>query len=280
MLTPSIPTYIANETIYAGSRVKFVAGSVVKVELADAGDVEIGTAILHSGAEYVAAGYGVSINLIGNPGGRTLRAAGAVTAGATLYRAADGKVDDSGSGDAVAIATESAAADGDWIDALWIPATSAAGSGTADGLGNIRVARATFDPSANAGERTIAAHGLGVTLPDNAIIIGVGIDVVTTFTSATDAATIALHAESANDMLSAIAISAATNMWDAGQHAGLPGIPNLGADAAHDSQAEVAALIAATFVKLTAARELTATVAVEALTAGKAVIFVHYTIGG
>ena len=102
----------------------------------------------------------------------------------------------------------------------------------------------------------------------------------TTFTSATDAGTVALHAEAANDILAAIAINDATNMLDAGIHAGKPGIPNLGADAAHDSQVEHAALIAATCVKLTAARELTATVAVEALTAGKAVILVPYVIGG
>ena len=35
----------------------------------------------------------------------------------------------------------------------------------------MRVARATFDPSLTAGQRTIAAHGLGVTIPDNAIVV-------------------------------------------------------------------------------------------------------------
>ena len=280
MLTPQIPTYIANETIYAGSRVKFVTGSVIKVELADAGDTEIGTAILHSGAEFVVAGYGVSVNLIGNPGGRTLRAGGAFAAGATLYRSADGKVDDSGSGDAVAIATESADADGDFVDALWIPATSAAGNGSNDGLSNVRLARATFDPSSVAGQRTIAAHGLGVTIPANAVILGFIYDVSTTFTSGTDAATVAFSLEGANDLLAAIAISDATNVLDAGRHAGKPGYPNFGADAAHDTQPEVAALFASTFLKTTADREITATVAAEALTAGKATLFVLYAIGG
>lgn len=278
MLTPANPSYIANETIYAGSRVKFISGSVVKVELADAGDAEIGTAILHGGQEYVAAGYPITINLIGNPGGRTFRASAAITAGDTIYRAADGKVASSGSGDAIGIAAESAAADGDFIDGIVQPATSAAGSGTADGLVNVRLARATFDPSANSGERTIGAHGLGVTLPDNAIITRAWFDVVTTFTSATDAGTIAFMAEGAGDLQAALAISDARNMFDAGIHAGLPGHPNLGADAAHDSAVEVAALFAATNIKLTAARELTATVAVEALTAGKAVLFVEYVI--
>jgi hypothetical protein len=150
------------------------------------------------------------------------------------------------------------------------------------GLATKYVATAIFDTAAldssGAANTTIAAHGLGVYIPTKAIITRFWWDVVTTFTSATDAATIAYKAQSANDLLSAIAISDASNVHDAGIHAGLPGFPNLGADAAHDSQVEVAALFAATFVKMTAERELTATVAVEALTAGKSVLFVEYYI--
>lgn len=139
---------------------------------------------------------------------------------------------------------------------------------------------AKFDPSGDSTMRTIAAHGLGVFLPAGAVLIGAFVDVITTFTSATDAATIALATlQSANDIVSALAISDATNIWDAGLHAGKIGYPNFGADAAHDSQVEVAALFAASFLKLTARRELTATVAVEALTAGKANIYVAYLPG-
>jgi len=150
------------------------------------------------------------------------------------------------------------------------------------GLGTRYIATAIFDTAATdssgAANTTIAAHGLGVYIPTKAVIIRFWYDVVTTFTSATDAATIAYKAQSANDLLSAIAISDATNVHDAGLHCGLPGYPNLGADAAHDTQVEVAALFAATMIKMTAERELTATVAVEALTAGKAVLFVEYVI--
>jgi hypothetical protein len=124
------------------------------------------------------------------------------------------------------------------------------------------VARATFDPSANTGERTIGAHGLGVTIPDNAIIIGGFIEVLTTFTSATDAATIALHTQSAGDLRAAVAISTGTS-WDAGFQAIIP----------KNNTPE------STGIKLTAAREITATVAVEALTAGKCDIFVEYVEG-
>jgi hypothetical protein len=145
-----------------------------------------------------------------------------------------------------------------------------------------KVAVAIFDTaaldSAGVANTTIAAHGLGVYLPAKAVITKFMFDVVTTFTSATDAATIAYKAQSANDLLSALAISDAQNIHDAGVHGGLPGFPNLGADAAHDTQVEVAALFAATAIKLTAEREITATVAVEALTAGKAVLFVEYYV--
>jgi hypothetical protein len=140
------------------------------------------------------------------------------------------------------------------------------------------LAVATFNPSANTGERTVAAHGLGVYLPTKAIITNVFVDVVTTFTSATDAGTIALHAQAADDIVAAVAISTAGDVWDAGIHGSKIGYPNFGADAAHDSAVEVAALFAGSMLKLTAAREITATVAVEALTAGKANIYVSYVL--
>lgn len=149
------------------------------------------------------------------------------------------------------------------------------------GLSTPFVATAIFDPSANSGERTVAAHGLGVYIPDNAIITRAWYDVVTTFQSTAggaDKATIALHAQAADDIVAAIAIEDGTNVWDAGIHGSKIGYPNLGADAAHDSAVEVAALFAGTHLKLTAERELTATVAVAALTAGKLVLFVEYVI--
>lgn len=140
----------------------------------------------------------------------------------------------------------------------------------------MEVAVATFDPSANTGQRAIAAHGLGVFIPAKAVVTKVLVDVVTTFTSANDSATIALSAQDANDIVSAIAISAAGDVWDAGVRGSKIGFPNFGADAAHDSALKVAALFAGTAVKTTAERELTATVAVQALTAGKATIYCEY----
>ena len=131
-----------------------------------------------------------------------------------------------------------------------------------DGLIRYGVARATFDPSANAGERTIAAHDLGVTLPDNAIVIGGFVDVITTFTSGTDVGTVAISVEGANDIVSAIAINDGGNPWDAGKQAIIP----------------KANTPESTGVKTTAARAITATVAVEELTAGKLVLFLLYVV--
>lgn len=122
-----------------------------------------------------------------------------------------------------------------------------------------RTARYVFDPSARTTDRTIGAHAMeGDALPNNAVITRVIYDVKTTFTSATDAATIALRANAANDIVSAVAISDAGNPWDSGVH--------------------ISAVIetAATMIKLTADRVPLATVAVEALTAGKLIMHVEY----
>ncbi len=130
------------------------------------------------------------------------------------------------------------------------------------GLNVSRVCIGLFDPSTNAGERTIAPHLISVALPAKAIIKQFYYQVLTTFTSATDAATIALSVEGANDLVSAIAISNGANPWDAGNM--VAGIP-VGT--------------AATMVKTTVARQITATVAVEALLTGKMYIYADYVQG-
>src|SRR4051812_30023957 len=73
------------------------------------------------------------------------------------------------------------------------------------------IAVATFDTavtdSAAVSNKTVASHGLGVYLPTKAIITRAWTDVITTFTSATSAATIALTMESAGDLVVGIAIN-------------------------------------------------------------------------
>ncbi len=129
----------------------------------------------------------------------------------------------------------------------------------ADGLSRVRVASATYDFAEHGG--AISAIGLGVTLPDNAIILDGMVDVITTLTTAGgDAGTIALHAEGADDIVTAIAVSDGTNPWDAGLRA----IKQLGTST--------------TATKLTAAREITATIGGQAVTAGKFVVFLRYVL--
>jgi hypothetical protein len=124
-----------------------------------------------------------------------------------------------------------------------------------------RVCIGLFDASGDVGNRTIAAHNASVDLPAKAIVTRVYSEVITTFTSATDAATIALSIEGAGDVKAALAISNGANFWDAGLHDCLQ------------------AGAAANFIKLTAARKIVATVAVEALTAGKMAIYAEYILG-
>lgn len=127
-----------------------------------------------------------------------------------------------------------------------------------DGLQIAKTARATYDFDVDGG--AIGAIGLGVKLPPNAIVKSSFIDVIKTCTSGTDAATIAIDSEGAGDVVAAVAISVGTP-WDAGLQTA---IQNGG--------------LKANMVKTTAEKELTATVAVEALTAGKFHVYVEYVI--
>jgi hypothetical protein len=141
-----------------------------------------------------------------------------------------------------------------------------------------KIAKVSFDPSGDSTVRGIASHNLKLALPDNAIITNAWYDVTTTFTSATDAATIALTVNSAGDLKAAIAISAAGDVYDAGIRGCLPG-SYAERTVAGDTAVLDAASKAASYIKLTAVREVVATVAVEALTAGKLDLFIEYVVG-
>lgn len=106
----------------------------------------------------------------------------------------------------------------------------------------------------------IGAITLKAKIPAGAIVFGGFTEVLTTLTSATDAATGALHIEGANDLKSAVAISDAANPWDAGRVALVP------------------VFSAATTKKTTAERNVIFTIAVEALTAGKFAVHILYVM--
>jgi hypothetical protein len=75
-------------------------------------EAEIGTAILHCGKDSYADGTAVGVKLLAEAGGRHVIAAGAIVKGASLLRAANGKVDDGGAGTEIGlVALEDAAAD-------------------------------------------------------------------------------------------------------------------------------------------------------------------------
>jgi hypothetical protein len=100
------------------------------------------------------------------------------------------------------------------------------------------------------GGKAIGTHDLGIDLPAGAVLLYSHYEVITTFTSATDAATIALTAGSGT-IKGAVAISNGANPWDDGLK-----------DGAHTWAASAAQ-------KLSAVGAINAVVAVEALTAGK-----------
>lgn len=141
----------------------------------------------------------------------------------------------------------------------------------------VKTLRATFNPSADSTKRGIGTYTLAG-IPTKAVVTKVWYEVITTFTSATDAATLALSIKDADDVVAAVAISDGSNPWDASRKGTKIGYPNLGADAAHDSQAEVNALVLGTWIKTTAKSKLQVAVAVEALTAGKLNVFAEYVI--
>lgn len=130
-------------------------------------------------------------------------------------------------------------------------------------MGAIKVEKQILKCEFNGTEQAdIAAHKIGV-LPAGATITQAWIDVDTTFTSATDAATIALgYTGAAGAFDAAVAISAATD-WDAA-------VPRVSVGAADGAVGN--------FVVVATDVEVLATVAVEDLTGGKGYLYIEYFV--
>lgn len=137
----------------------------------------------------------------------------------------------------------------------------------AAGLGALRVARFSFDgaglDSAGVSNLTVAAHGTGVTIPLHGIVVGGFFDVNTVFTSAGSTAQIAISVQAANDIQTAAAVSGAPYST-IGRKAIVPK-----ANTPESTSVKTA----------TQAREITCTVTVEALTAGKLTGYLYYVEG-
>jgi len=118
-------------------------------------------------------------------------------------------------------------------------------------LAGLHVTPFVFDTAVNdaggtpASNKTVAAHPLAVTIPDNAIVIGGSIDCIAAVTSDGNA-TVAISLVAANDLLTATGKASLTLA----------------------AQLPLAAVIAAP-IKLAAAKPVTVTVGTAALTAGK-----------
>lgn len=132
--------------------------------------------------------------------------------------------------------------------------------GVDDGIGNLRVARFTYDLGV-AANRTVGAHGTGVKIPANAIIMGGTLEVITAVTGETNA-TLAVHTQAANDIQAAAAVSGAP--WSTqGRKAITPKINTP----------------ESTGIKTTAEREITFTVGTAALLTGKVVGYLVFVEG-
>jgi hypothetical protein len=117
-----------------------------------------------------------------------------------------------------------------------------------------RWAKTTYDFDVSGGAQ--GAIGLGVSLPDNALVLGAYLEKITAFTSG-GASTVAISAEGANDIVTATAYN----------------------NAAFTADVNPAAAVNATPFKTTQAREITLTIASADLTAGKYHIWVEYLVG-
>lgn len=134
-------------------------------------------------------------------------------------------------------------------------------SGNADGLGVLRVARATFDLGIEA-NRAVGAHASEVVIPANAIIVGGFMEVNTAVTGETNA-TLAVSVLNANDIQTAAAVSGAP--WSTtGRKAIVPK-----ANTPESTSIKIAA----------AAKAITFTIATAALLTGKVTVYLYFVEG-
>ncbi len=127
------------------------------------------------------------------------------------------------------------------------------------GLHVPRVARIIWDPSGVSGDRSVASHASGITIPANAVIRQVWFYTKTSLVSASNNGTIAVQCNNANDIFSAADIDATT---------GVAGQIGSGVETG----------IAANMLKVTTACDITFVVGTNAFSAGKMDWFIEYVI--
>jgi hypothetical protein len=121
------------------------------------------------------------------------------------------------------------------------------------GTHKIKTVTATYDFAVDGGD--VGAISSSLTIPDNAVIVGCYIDILTAMSSTGNNGTMAVHLQSANDILSAV---------DGDTLSGIVACVPTGT--------------AASSFKLTAARVLTFTIATNAMLSGKFVVVIRYAV--
>ena len=180
--------------------------------------------------------------LVGNNGGVAV-ALDASTSGRILV------------GDGTTIASVAVGGDATLSSAGVLSVVDSAGAG---GLFVKKTALALYDFAIDGGVVGDIVLASTAVLPENAVCTAITYDVLTTCTSAIDAATIALSLPVDGALSTAIDIADGSNPWDAGVH--------------------LASVITPIAKKTTAARQIGITVGVEALTAGKILFGVDYYV--
>lgn len=143
---------------------------------------------------------------------------------------------------------------------------------------NKRVLKCTYDVAVNGGTDN-TTYTIGY-VPAGAIITG-GYGIVrTAFDDGDDeSTTLSIGYATTNAGLMAAAAGSALNAITNKAFTLLPGQPALGADAEHDTAAEVAALVAASYIVTTARTAITVTLSNDTdFTAGKIDIYLEYVV--
>lgn len=143
---------------------------------------------------------------------------------------------------------------------------------------NKRVLKCTYDVAVNGGvDNTTYTIGY---VPAGAIITG-GYGIVRTAfdDGADESTTLSIGYATTNAGLMAAAAGSALNAITNKAFTLLPGQPVLGADADHDTAAEVAALVAASYIVTTTRTAITVTLSDDTdFTAGKIDIYLEYVV--
>ena len=182
-------------------------------------------------------------------------------------------------GNPIHVTTSSALPTGLSADtAYYAVVTSSNNFGFATSVANALAGTKVDLTAVGTGTQTVYKNGMGTItlgiLPDNFIITNAYYDVITTFvTAGSDAGTIALEAESAGDLKAAIAVSDATNVWDAGLHGCLPG--NFALDGNALTAIAMAAARSGAFVKTDGNETITAAIATKGASAGKLNLYIE-----